>query len=51
MFVLDHAGLTHGGRDKGAPGLRPQYRANHFGAFLYDPSATASKRSALVRNH
>jgi len=34
-----HAGgLAAGGRDAGAPGLRPQYHASYYGAFLYDPS-------------
>jgi catechol 2,3-dioxygenase-like lactoylglutathione lyase family enzyme len=31
------AGLANGGKDNGAPGLRPHYHANYFGAFLYDP--------------
>jgi catechol 2,3-dioxygenase-like lactoylglutathione lyase family enzyme len=31
------AGLENGGRNNGVPGLRPQYHANYFGAFLYDP--------------
>jgi catechol 2,3-dioxygenase-like lactoylglutathione lyase family enzyme len=30
-------GLAHGGRDAGAPGLRPDYDANYYGAFLFDP--------------
>ena len=30
-------GLKHGGTDAGAPGLRPAYDANYFGAFLLDP--------------
>lgn len=30
-------GLAHGGRDAGAPGLRPEYDANYYGAFLFDP--------------
>jgi catechol 2,3-dioxygenase-like lactoylglutathione lyase family enzyme len=30
-------GLAHGGRDAGAPGLRPEYDANYYGAFLLDP--------------
>jgi catechol 2,3-dioxygenase-like lactoylglutathione lyase family enzyme len=32
------AGLAHGGRDGGAPGLRPHYHEHYFGAFLFDPS-------------
>lgn len=31
------AGLRHGGRDDGAPGLRPHYHEHYFGAFLLDP--------------
>lgn len=31
------AGLAAGGRDNGAPGLRPHYHENYYGAFLLDP--------------
>jgi catechol 2,3-dioxygenase-like lactoylglutathione lyase family enzyme len=31
------AGLAAGGRDNGAPGLRPEYRPNYYAAFLLDP--------------
>jgi catechol 2,3-dioxygenase-like lactoylglutathione lyase family enzyme len=31
------AGLAQGGRDAGAPGLRPHYHAHYYAAFLYDP--------------
>lgn len=31
------AGLAHGGADLGAPGLRPHYHADYYGAFLADP--------------
>lgn len=31
------AGLSAGGRDNGAPGLRPRYHADYYGAFLCDP--------------
>ena len=31
------AGLAAGGHDDGAPGLRPQYAADYFGAYLRDP--------------
>ena len=31
------AALTSGGRDDGAPGLRPQYHADYYGAFVLDP--------------
>lgn len=30
-------GLQYGGRDNGAPGLRPHYHKHYFGAFLLDP--------------
>ena len=29
--------LAHGGRDEGAPGLRPQYHAHYYGAYVRDP--------------
>jgi GNAT superfamily N-acetyltransferase/catechol 2,3-dioxygenase-like lactoylglutathione lyase family enzyme len=31
------AALAHGGRDHGAPGLRPQYHDRYYGAFALDP--------------
>lgn len=31
------AALDAGGRDNGAPGLRPEYHAGYFGAFVLDP--------------
>jgi catechol 2,3-dioxygenase-like lactoylglutathione lyase family enzyme len=31
------AALGAGGRDNGAPGLRPQYHANYYAAFVVDP--------------
>ena len=31
------AALTGGGKDNGAPGLRPQYHPNYYGAFVLDP--------------
>jgi catechol 2,3-dioxygenase-like lactoylglutathione lyase family enzyme len=31
------AALAAGGTDNGAPGLRPQYHANYYGAFVLDP--------------
>ncbi|AXE63236.1 glyoxalase/bleomycin resistance protein/dioxygenase [Hyphomonas polymorpha PS728] len=31
------AGLDAGGRDNGAPGLRPDYGSGYFAAFLIDP--------------
>ena len=29
--------MAAGGRDNGAPGLRPRYHANYYGAFVLDP--------------
>ncbi|MCS0496746.1 VOC family protein [Ancylobacter sp. MQZ15Z-1] len=31
------AGLLAGGRDEGAPGLRPHYGEGYYAAFLFDP--------------
>jgi catechol 2,3-dioxygenase-like lactoylglutathione lyase family enzyme len=31
------AALAAGGRDFGAPGLRPEYHPNYYGAFVLDP--------------
>jgi catechol 2,3-dioxygenase-like lactoylglutathione lyase family enzyme len=31
------AALEAGGRDNGAPGLRPEYHPDYYGAFVYDP--------------
>ena len=31
------AALKAGGRDNGAPGLRPHYHPNYYGAFVLDP--------------
>jgi catechol 2,3-dioxygenase-like lactoylglutathione lyase family enzyme len=31
------AALAAGGKDNGAPGLRPQYHPNYYGAFVLDP--------------
>jgi len=31
------AALQAGGRDDGAPGLRPQYHSDYYGAFILDP--------------
>ena len=31
------AAIAAGGRENGAPGLRPHYHSNYFGAFVLDP--------------
>jgi catechol 2,3-dioxygenase-like lactoylglutathione lyase family enzyme len=33
------AALEAGGRDNGAPGLRPKYHAGYYGAYVFDPDA------------
>jgi catechol 2,3-dioxygenase-like lactoylglutathione lyase family enzyme len=35
--VFHRAALAAGGKDNGAPGLRPHYHANYYGAFVLDP--------------
>lgn len=32
------AALAAGGKDNGAPGLRPEYHENYYGAFVMDPN-------------
>ena len=33
------AALEAGGRDNGAPGLRPKYHEGYYGAYVFDPDA------------
>ncbi|OWQ85646.1 glyoxalase [Roseateles aquatilis] len=38
--VVDHAhavAVAHGGQSEGAPGLRPEYHADYYGAYFRDP--------------
>ena len=35
--AFHRAGLAAGGRDNGAPGLRPEYHPTYYGAFVLDP--------------
>jgi len=35
--AFHQAAIAAGGRDNGAPGLRPQYHADYYGAFILDP--------------
>jgi catechol 2,3-dioxygenase-like lactoylglutathione lyase family enzyme len=35
--AFHRAALAAGGRDNGAPGLRPQYHPEYYGAFVLDP--------------
>jgi catechol 2,3-dioxygenase-like lactoylglutathione lyase family enzyme len=37
VAAFHSAGLAAGARENGPPGLRPQYHADYFGAFLIDP--------------
>jgi catechol 2,3-dioxygenase-like lactoylglutathione lyase family enzyme len=34
--AFHRAAIAAGGRDNGAPGLRPQYHPNYYGAFVFD---------------
>ena len=34
--AFHRAALEAGGKDNGAPGLRPQYHPDYFGAFIFD---------------
>ncbi len=34
--AFHRAALAAGGRDNGAPGLRPHYHPNYYGAFVFD---------------
>lgn len=35
--AFHQAALAAGGRDNGAPGLRPEYHPDYYGAFVLDP--------------
>ena len=35
--AFHRAALEHGGVDNGAPGLRPHYHPDYYGAFVLDP--------------
>jgi catechol 2,3-dioxygenase-like lactoylglutathione lyase family enzyme len=35
--AFHEAALEAGGEDNGAPGLRPHYHADYYGAFVFDP--------------
>jgi hypothetical protein len=36
-FCSATTALRYGGRSDGEPGIRPEYGANYFGAFVFDP--------------
>jgi hypothetical protein len=35
--TFHEAAIAAGGRDNGAPGLRPEYHPSYYGAFVFDP--------------
>ena len=37
VVAFYHAALEAGGNDNGPPGLRPQYHANYYAAFVFGP--------------
>jgi catechol 2,3-dioxygenase-like lactoylglutathione lyase family enzyme len=43
------AALEHGGRCEGAPGLRPHYHADYYGAYFRDPDG--NKLCVCCHNH
>lgn len=43
------AALVAGGTDNGAPGLRPRYHPDYYGAFVLDPDGHNAE--AVCRNH
>lgn len=42
------AALANGGRDGGAPGVRPNYDAHYYAAFVFDPDG--NKIEAVTRS-
>ena len=40
--------LAHGGSDAGAPGLRPEYDANYYAAFVRDPDGNKIEAITFV---
>jgi len=41
-------GLKHGGSSDGEPGLRPEYDANYYGAFVRDPDGNKIEALTLA---
>ena len=37
VHAFHEAALAAGGKDNGAPGLRPHYHPNYYAAFVFDP--------------
>ncbi len=49
--VFYAAAMKAGGKDNGPPGLRPEYHANYYGAFVFDPDGNnAEAVSPAVRS-
>jgi catechol 2,3-dioxygenase-like lactoylglutathione lyase family enzyme len=45
------AALTAGGRDNGAPGLRPQYSGRYYAAFVCDPDGMNIEAVCHLEKH
>ena len=45
---LEGRPAKHGGKSDGAPGLRPEYDVNYYGAFLYDPDGNKVEALTLA---
>ncbi len=46
--AFHRAALAHGGSDAGAPGLRPEYDANYYAAFVRDPDGNKIEALTFV---
>lgn len=42
------AAMAHGGSEDGKPGLRPEYDANYYGAFVRDPDGNKIEAVTLM---
>ena len=42
--------LANGGTDEGPPGLRPEYDANYYGAFVRDPDGNKTEAVCFLAN-
>lgn len=47
--VFYDASIAAGGRDNGAPGLRPEYGASYYGAFVLDPDGNNIEATCYVK--
>jgi len=48
--AFHRAALAAGGKDNGAPGLRPHYHPNYYGTFVFDPDGPMSRPSVTPRS-